>query len=140
MVRINIMAPQDVVIVRGHPSTKKHNFLRKVPSTADNPTIAQAEARLEFSRFMAGQYGQTGTVTLPDGRRISRTAYNAMAGYGRKGVGAFGGLSEQQRAAEKHALAGASINKQEARLARLRGGARGASTAVGAYCPPGTML
>lgn len=130
MVRISIMAPVDVVVVSGHPSTKKHNFLRKVPITADMPTAAQAEARLALSKFAASNlYGVTGTVVLPDGRRISQGAYTVMTRYPNRGVGAFGGMSADQRASMKHELSAGSIQKQESRLQRMRGGMRGAAPA-----------
>ena len=128
MVRFSIMDPRDVSVVRGHPSTKKHNFLRKVPITADLPTAAQAEARLSLSRFAtANLYGVTGTVVLPDGRRISQGAYTVMTRYPNTGVGAFGGQTNEQRASMKHELAPASIRKQEERIQRMRGSMRGAA-------------
>jgi len=128
MVRFSIMDPRDVSVVRGHPSTKKHNFLRKVPITADLPTAAQAEARLSLSKFAtANLYGVTGTVVLPDGRRISQGAYTVMTRYPNTGVGAFGGMTNEQRAAMHHELAPSSIKKQEERLQRMRGARGGAS-------------
>lgn len=128
MVRFSIMDPRDVSVVRGHPSTKKHNYLRKVPITADLPTRAQAEARLALSEYAsANLFGRTGTVVLPDGRRISQGAYIVMTQYPHTGTGAFGGMSNEQRASMKHELAPASIQKQRARLDRLRGGMRGAA-------------
>ncbi len=128
MVRFSIMDPRDVSVVRGHPSTKKHNFLRKVPITADLPTAAQAEARLSLSKFATSNlYGVTGTVVLPDGRRISQGAYTVMTRYPNVGVGVFGGMTNEQRAAMHHELAPSSIKKQEERLQRMRGGMRGAA-------------
>ena len=128
MVRFNPMESRDLSIVRGHPSTKKKNFLRKVPITADLPTAAQAEARLSLSRFAtANLYGVTGTVVLPDGRRISQGAYTVMTRYPNTGVGAFGGQTIEQRASMKHELAPASIRKQEERIQRMRGSMRGAA-------------
>lgn len=125
MVKFNIMDPRDVSIVRSHPSTKKHNFLRKVTFRAEHPSVAQAEARLNFSEFATTHlYGKTGTVALPDGRVISLGAYTVMTQYPRTGVGAFGGLTPDQRAAQRHELAPASINKQRARLERMRAGGR----------------
>lgn len=130
MVRFSIMDPRDVSVVRGHPSTKKHNFLRKVPITADLPTAAQAEARLSLSRFATSNlYGVTGTVVLPDGRRISQGAYTVMTRYPNVGVGAFGGMTNEQRAAQKHEMAPSSIKKQEERLQRMSRGMRGAAPA-----------
>jgi len=124
------MESRDLSIVRGHPSTKKKNFLRKVPITADLPTAAQAEARLALSKFATSNlYGITGTVVLPDGRRISQGAYTVMTRYPHMGMGVFGGMSPEQRASMRHELAPASISKQEARLQRMRGGMRGAAPA-----------
>lgn len=121
MVRFNIMDPRDVSIVRGHPSTKKHNFLRKVSFRAENPSAAQAEARLSLSEFASTHlYGKTGTVVLPDGRVISAGAYTVMTQYPHTGQGAFGGLTADQRAAMRHELAPASINKQRQRLERMK--------------------
>lgn len=134
MVRFSIMDPRDVSVVRGHPSTKKHNYLRKVPITADLPTRAQAEARLALSRYATSNlYGRTGTVVLPDGRRISVGAYTVMTQYPNRGVGSFGGLTPEQRASMKHELAPASIQKQEARLQRMTAGMRGASLGAGRF-------
>lgn len=120
MVRFNIMDPRDVSIVRGHPSTKKHNFLRKVSFRAENPSVPQAEARLALSEFASTHlYGKTGTVVLPDGRVISAGAYTVMTQYPHTGQGAFGGMTNDQRAAQRHELAPASINKQRQRLERM---------------------
>lgn len=121
MVKFNIMDPRDVSIVRSHPATKKHNFLRKVTFRAEHPSAAQAEARLALSEFATTNlYGRTGTVALPDGRVISLGAYTVMTSYPHKGQGAFGGLTADQRAAMRHELAPASINKQRQRLERMR--------------------
>ncbi len=126
MVRFNIMDPRDVSVVSGHPSTKKHNFLRKVSFRAEHPSIAQAEARLALSEFASSHlYGKTGTVALPDGRVVSLGAYTVMTQYPHTGVGAFGGMTPDQRASMKHELAPASINKQRQRLERMRAGSRG---------------
>lgn len=124
MVKINIMDPRDVSIVRSHPSTKKHNFLRKVTFRAEHPSVAQAQARLALSEFATSNlYGKTGTVALPDGRVVSIGAYTVMTQYPHTGVGAFGGMSPDQRAAMRHELAPNSINKQRQRLERMRVGA-----------------
>lgn len=126
MVKFNIMDPRDVSIVRSHPSTKKHNFLRKVSFRAEHPSVAQAEARLSLSEFASSHlYGKTGTVVLPDGRVISVGAYTVMTQYPHTGQGAFGGMTSDQRAAMRHELAPASINKQRVRLERMRAGSRG---------------
>lgn len=126
MVKFNIMDPRDVSIVRGHPSTKKHNFLRKVSFRAEHPSYAQAQARLALSEYASSNlYGRTGTVVLPDGRVISQGAYLVMTNYPHTGVGAFGGMTADQRAAQRHELAPASINKQRARLEQMRSGIRG---------------
>lgn len=125
MVKFNIMDPRDVSIVRSHPSTKKHNFLRKVTFRAEHPSLAQAQARLTLSEFASSNlYGKTGTVVLPDGRVISLGAYTVMTQYPHTGLGAFGGMTPEARAAMKHELAPASINKQRQRLERMRIGAR----------------
>ena len=125
MVKFNIMDPRDVSIVRGHPSTKKHNFLRKVTFRAEHPSVAQAQARLALSEFASSNlYGKTGTVVLPDGRVISLGAYTIMTQYPHTGQGAFGGMSPDQRASMRHELAPASINKQRQRLEKMRTGAR----------------
>jgi len=121
MVKFNIMDPQDVSIVRGHPSTKKHNFLRKVSFRAEHPSVAQAEARLALSQFATQNlYGRTGTVVLPDGRVISLGAYTVQTQYPHKGQGAFGGMTNEQRASMRHELASGSIQKQQDRLSRMR--------------------
>ena len=121
MVKFNIMDPRDVSIVRGHPSTKKHNFLRKVSFRAEHPSAAQAEARLALSQFATQNlYGRTGTVVLPDGRVISLGAYTVQTQYPHKGQGAFGGMTSEQRASMRHELAPGSIQKQQDRLSRMR--------------------
>lgn len=125
MVKFNIMDPRDMSIVKGHPSTKKHNFLRKVSFRAENPSAAQAEARLALSQFATQNlYGRTGTVVLPDGRVISLGAYTVQTQYPHKGQGAFGGMTNEQRASMRHELAPGSIQKQQDRLARMRVGGR----------------
>lgn len=125
MVKINIMEPRDVSVVRGHPSTKKHNFLRKVSFRAEHPSVAQAQARLALSEFATSNlYGKTGTVVLPDGRVISLGAYTVETQYPHRGVGAFGGMSPDQRASMRHELAAGSIAKQRARLEQMRGATR----------------
>ena len=132
MVKINIMDPRDVSIVRSHPSTKKHNFLRKVTFRAEHPSVAQAQARLALSEFATTNlYGKTGTVALPDGRVVSVGAYTVMTQYPHTGVGAFGGMSPDQRASMRHELAPASINKQRQRLERMRTVTRGRGPAGG---------
>jgi hypothetical protein len=121
MVKINIMEPRDVVVVRGHPSTKKHNFLRTASFRDEHPSQAQAEARLALSQFATSNlYGRTGTVVLPDGRVISTGAYIVQTQYPHTGQGAFGGMTTEQRASMRHELAPGSIQKQQARLERMR--------------------
>ncbi len=134
MVKINIMEPRDVSVVRGHPSTKKHNFLRKVTFRAEHPSIAQAQARLALSEFATSNlYGKTGTVVLPDGRVISLGAYTVQTQYPHRGAGVFGGMSAEQRAAMKHELAPGSIAKQRARLEQMRVPARIGRGPVGGF-------
>ena len=134
MVKINIMDPRDVSVVRGHPSTKKHNFLRKVTFRAEHPSVAQAQARLSLSEFATSNlYGKTGTVALPDGRVVSLGAYTVMTQYPHTGVGAFGGMTTDQRASMRHELAPASINKQRQRLERMRGVARAGRGPAGGF-------
>lgn len=125
MVKFDPMAPRELSIVRSHPSTKKRNFLRKVTFRAEHPSVAQASARLALSEYATSNlYGRTGTVVLPDGRVISQGAYTVMTQYPHTGVGAFGGMTPDQRAAMRHELAPASINKQRQRLERMRAVAR----------------
>lgn len=125
MVKFDPMAPRELSIVRSHPSTKKKNFLRKVTFRAEHPSVAQAQARLALSEYAsANLYGRTGTVVLPDGRVISQGAYTVMTQYPHTGVGAFGGIRPEDRAAMRHELAPASINKQRQRLERMRVTAR----------------
>ncbi len=134
MVKFNVMDPREVSIVRSHPSTKKHNFLRKVTFRAEHPSVAQAQARLSLSEFATSNlYGKTGTVALPDGRVISLGAYTIMTTYPHTGVGAFGGMTPDQRASMRHELAPASINKQRQRLERMRGVARAGRGPVGGF-------
>lgn len=119
--KFNVMDPRDVSIVRSHPATKKRNFLRKVTFRAEHPSIAQAQARLSLSEFATSNlYGKTGTVVLPDGRVISLGAYTVMTMYPHTGAGVFGGMTAEARAAMRHELAPASINKQRQRLERMR--------------------
>lgn len=125
MVSFNIMDPPRVSIVRGHPSTRKTNFMRKVSFRAEHPSAAQAEARLALSQYAtANLYGRTGTVVLPDGRVISIGAYTMQTQYPHRGQGAFGGSTPEQRASMRHELAPGSIQKQQARLERMRAPSR----------------
>lgn len=119
--KFSIMDPPEVTIVRGHPSTKKANFMRKVSFRAEHPSVAQAEARLALSQFATQNlYGRTGTVVLPDGRVISLGAYTVQTQYPHRGQGVFGGISNEQRASMRHELAPGSIQKQQDRLTRMR--------------------
>lgn len=121
MVKFDPMAPRELSIVRSHPATKKRNFLRKVTFRAEHPSAAQAAARLSLSEYAtANLYGRVGTVVLPDGRVISQGAYTVMTQYPHTGVGAFGGMRPEDRAAMRHELAPASIAKQRQRLERMR--------------------
>ncbi|MDD3813230.1 MAG: hypothetical protein PHZ02_01180 [Desulfocapsaceae bacterium] len=125
MVKFNIMDPPEVSVVRGHPSTKKTNFLRKVSFRAEHPSEPQAAARLALSQFASQNlYGRTGTMVMPDGRVISVGAYTVMVQYPHKGQGAFGGATNEQRASMRHELAAASIQKQQTRLESMRSGGR----------------
>jgi hypothetical protein len=74
-------------------------------------TKPQLKARASLAEFAYGLFGRTGTVTLPDGRRISTPAYEVMTKYPHRGVGAFGGLSREERARKRHEIAAASIEK-----------------------------
>lgn len=122
MVKFNPFEPREVSIVRSHPATKKKNFMRKVTFRAEHPSVAQAQARLALSEYAtANLYGRTGTVVLPDGRVISQGAYTVKTQYPHAGVGAFGGMRPEERAAMHHEMASSSISKQRSRLEKMRG-------------------
>ena len=95
-----------ITIVNSHPATKKVNFTRRAVPWYMDPTKlsdAQLDACISLGEFAYHNcYGKYGTVTLPDGRRISVPAYIVMTKYPKKGVGAFGGKSYEERASERH--------------------------------------
>lgn len=108
-----------VFVAGSHPAAKgwkKSGFYRNMPYTAENPTIPQLKARIAFGEFMLSQFGKKGTVTLPDGRVISVPAFEAMTNYPYKGIGAFGGLSPEERARRRHEMARANLEKLKALL------------------------
>lgn len=97
------------VLVRSHPATFKRFFPRSlawfmVPGGLVG-TKAQLKARASLAEFAYGLFGKKGTVTLPDGRRISAPAYEVMTKYPYRGVGVFGGLSAEERARIRHEAA-----------------------------------
>lgn len=53
-------------------------YLRRTPYTYKNPTKFQLMQRLRWAKTAYNHFGKKGTVTLPDGRRISRVAYELM--------------------------------------------------------------
>ncbi len=115
--KFDIFAPvSKIVLVRSHPATFKRFFARSLPWFAVPGglvgTKAQLKARYNLAKFAHERlYGQTGTVTLPDGRRISKPAYIVMTEYPYKGTGVFGGLSREERARIRHEMAAATIEK-----------------------------
>jgi hypothetical protein len=115
MVKVDIASPTGtkIVLVRSHPATFKRFFGRSLPWFAVPGglvgTKPQLKARAALAEFGYAQYGKKGTVTLPDGRRISAPAYEVMTKYPHKGVGAFGGLSKEERGRIRHEAARASI-------------------------------
>jgi len=119
MVKFDVMAPvAKIVLVRSHPATFKRFFGRSlawfmVPGGLVG-TKPQLKARASLARWAyENTYGKVGTVTLPDGRRISTPAYLVMTQYPHKGVGVFGGLTRKERAARRHELAAERIRKLE---------------------------
>jgi hypothetical protein len=116
MVKFDVLAPvSKIVLVRSHPATFKRFFGRSLAWFMQPGglvgTKAQLKARASLAEFAYGLYGKKGTVTLPDGRRISAPAYEVMTKYPHKGVGAFGGLSREERARIRHELASANIER-----------------------------
>lgn len=55
------------------PSRRSRGYLRKIPDRSPSP--AQKVCREEFRKRAEETRGLSGTVVLPDGRRISRTAF-----------------------------------------------------------------
>jgi len=112
MVKIDIASPTGtkLVLVRSHPATFKRFFGRSLPWFAVPGglvgTTPQLKARASLAEWAyTNLYGKKGTVTLPDGRRISATAYEVMTRYPYKGTGVFGGLSPEERAKRRHEIA-----------------------------------
>jgi len=123
MVKFDLFAPvSKIVLVRSHPATFKRFFGRSlawfmVPGGLVG-TKPQLKARASLARWAYENcYGKEGTVTLPDGRRISKPAYLVMTEYPHKGEGVFGGLSKRERAERRHAMAAETIRKLEAAAA-----------------------
>jgi len=100
-------------LVRSHPATFKRFFGRSLPWFAVPGglvgTKPQLKARAALAEYAYGLFGKKGTVTLPDGRRISVSAYEIMTKYPYKGTGVFGGLSREERARIRHEMAAKRI-------------------------------
>lgn len=75
--------PADLEYVK--PGGKRGGYYRRKPYTRKSPSEHQAEHRLKFSLISTENYGETGTVPLPDGREITRAA--ALLGDKLKGTG-----------------------------------------------------
>ncbi len=58
-----------------HCKGPKREYFRIRPYTYDFPTKRQLKQRLRLAVEAYKRFGEKGTVTLPDGRRISRVAY-----------------------------------------------------------------
>lgn len=125
---------QQVTLVASHPATHKTQFMRSLPWFAAKGglvgTIPQLKARRAFAQFMINRArGKTGTVTLPDGRRISKGAYLAMTQYPKTGTGAFGGSPEERRR-KQYEAADRNVRKLKEEIEKRKGVARAAGAAA----------
>lgn len=126
MVNVTILGQRISIVAGGVPANKGKMFMKRVPHNAEHPSFAQAQARLALSEYGVNNLtGQNGTVVLPDGKIVSRPAYMVMTQYPHTGVGAFGGMTADQRAAMRHEMAAASIKMQRTRLESMRASIRG---------------
>ena len=104
-------------LVVSHPATNKRLFPRRAPPWAgDISRLSNAQLRSchAFAQYGINNLrGVEGTVDF-NGNQISRTAQKVMEDYPHTGVGAFGGMSEEERRQVRYSQA----ESNEERLAR----------------------
>ncbi|MBU3967578.1 MAG: hypothetical protein KKG76_09415 [Euryarchaeota archaeon] len=71
LAKIRLPSPFNVVeYVR--PGDRRKGYWARIPYTREHPSVAQVQARLEFSKINFSLFGTKGTVERPDGTRIGR--------------------------------------------------------------------
>lgn len=116
-------------LVTSHPATDKKLFPRRAPPWAgDISKLSDAQLRSAhaFAQFAINQLrGVEGTTSF-QGNTVSETAVRVAQDYPNTGVGAFGGLSPEERQQQQYAKAEANVDRLE-REAQQRGVSLGAT-------------
>jgi len=120
-------------LVTSHPATNKKLFPRRAPAWAgDISKLSDAQLRSihAFTQFAINNLrGETGTSSF-NGNQVSNTAIKVAEEYPNTGMGAFGGMSAEERRQAQQRSAERTEEDLRNRLQR-RGVSTGAATVSG---------
>lgn len=116
------VGPFGLIVARGPPWSRKAWILKTPPPWFRNRealSAAQLKACIALANAATGSYGTTGK-RMYKGVNMPAIAVEVATKVS-KGVGAHGGISPEQRRAQRHAAASASIQGLQSILARKQG-------------------
>lgn len=106
-------------LVTSHPATDKKLFPRRAPPWAgDISQLSDAQLRSAhaFAQYGINQLrGVTGTEQFR-GNRVSSAAVQVAEDYPNTGVGAFGGMTEEERRQDRYSKAEANLQRLESEM------------------------